>query len=315
MKMKKTRLMNRLEEKAHYYNIKTGGPQEAITKELLHYDILQTLSSMGVFQDGVTFQGGTALRLCYGGRRYSEDLDFATGHDFNFDRLNDLSTRLTDYLSTSYGLECTVTPPKHDIDQEKGGVQVAAWKLSVSMDPARKDIPKQRIWIEFANVRALTKELRPFISNFEQEAGQHMLIAVETPQEIFADKILAAANRPRVKARDIFDLKFLSDRNITLDPAHVIEKLKDYKVTDHDAFLDRLDKYRLDLTGEAFRASWLDEMTRFTNPDLRQVLLSNEFYDSMAAQLDRVLGQASDDIKAALGMEPDEPKLTNKFRL
>jgi len=285
--MKKTRLMNRLEEKAHYYNIKTGGPQEAITKELLHYDILQTLSSMGVFQDGVTFQGGTALRLCYGGRRYSEDLDFATGHDFNFDRLNDLSTRLTDYLSTSYGLECTVTPPKHDIDQEKGGVQVAAWKLSVSMDPARKDIPKQRIWIEFANVRALTKELRPFISNFEQEAGQHMLIAVETPQEIFADKILAAANRPRVKARDIFDLKFLSDRNITLDP----------------------------LTGEAFRASWLDEMTRFTNPDLRQVLLSNEFYDSMAAQLDRVLGQASDDIKAALGMEPDEPKLTNKFRL
>ncbi|CDG92427.1 hypothetical protein XBP1_330002 [Xenorhabdus bovienii str. puntauvense] len=28
------------------------------------------------------FQGGTSLSLCYGGNRFSEDLDFAGGKDF-----------------------------------------------------------------------------------------------------------------------------------------------------------------------------------------------------------------------------------------
>jgi predicted nucleotidyltransferase component of viral defense system len=52
----------------------------AIVKELLHYDILLSLSQSDVAKH-VTFQGGTALRLCYGGQRYSEDLDFVCGAD------------------------------------------------------------------------------------------------------------------------------------------------------------------------------------------------------------------------------------------
>ena len=57
----------------------TAGGRErmrpVIEKELLHYDILFALE-MEDLLDTLTFQGGTALRLCYGSQRFSEDLDF-----------------------------------------------------------------------------------------------------------------------------------------------------------------------------------------------------------------------------------------------
>jgi predicted nucleotidyltransferase component of viral defense system len=41
-----------------------------IEKELLHYDILFALEKGGLL-DQLVFQGGTSLRLCYGGNRFS----------------------------------------------------------------------------------------------------------------------------------------------------------------------------------------------------------------------------------------------------
>jgi len=57
-------------------------PAAAIIKEILHYEILFALNESGAATK-LTFQGGTALRLCYQGSRYSEDLDFAGGADFD----------------------------------------------------------------------------------------------------------------------------------------------------------------------------------------------------------------------------------------
>jgi len=57
-----------------------------IEKELLHYEILDDMDRHG-FLGRLVFQGGTCLRLCYGSERYSEDLDFAGGPDFQADDL------------------------------------------------------------------------------------------------------------------------------------------------------------------------------------------------------------------------------------
>jgi len=57
-----------------------------IEKELQHYDFLFCLDQAGLLDTRV-FQGGTSLRLCYGGSRFSEDLDFADGKEFTSARL------------------------------------------------------------------------------------------------------------------------------------------------------------------------------------------------------------------------------------
>ena len=55
-----------------------GEMEQNLIKEAIHLHLLSALSDAGVLRH-VVFQGGTALRLCYGGERYSEDLDFVCG--------------------------------------------------------------------------------------------------------------------------------------------------------------------------------------------------------------------------------------------
>src|SRR6266545_3367785 len=52
--------------------------EQNLIKEAIHLHVLSALSDAGVLRH-VVFQGGTAIRLCYGGERYSEDLDFVCG--------------------------------------------------------------------------------------------------------------------------------------------------------------------------------------------------------------------------------------------
>ncbi|HEY1245737.1 MAG TPA: nucleotidyl transferase AbiEii/AbiGii toxin family protein [Hyphomicrobiaceae bacterium] len=55
-----------------------AGMAQNLMKEAIHLHLLSALSGAGVLRH-VVFQGGTALRLCYGGERYSQDLDFVCG--------------------------------------------------------------------------------------------------------------------------------------------------------------------------------------------------------------------------------------------
>jgi Nucleotidyl transferase AbiEii toxin, Type IV TA system len=49
-----------------------------LVKEAIHLHLLSAMSDAGILRHAA-FQGGTALRLCYGGDRYSEDLVFVCG--------------------------------------------------------------------------------------------------------------------------------------------------------------------------------------------------------------------------------------------
>ena len=55
-----------------------GEMEQNLIKETIQLHLLSALSDAGVLRH-VVFQGGTALHLCYGGERYSEDLDFVCG--------------------------------------------------------------------------------------------------------------------------------------------------------------------------------------------------------------------------------------------
>src|SRR3954452_15429959 len=52
--------------------------EQNLVKEAIHLHLLSAMSEAGILRQAV-FQGGTALRLCYGGERYSEDLHFVCG--------------------------------------------------------------------------------------------------------------------------------------------------------------------------------------------------------------------------------------------
>lgn len=242
--------------------------RSVIEKELLHYDILFALEKGGLL-DKLTFQGGTSLRLCYGGNRFSEDLDFAGGKDFSSAMLADMKHCIEKYIGERYGLEVTVKEPK-DLKQDPvySELSIDKWQIAVVTSPERKDLPKQKIKVEVANIPAYTREPQPLLINYDflPDGYSDTLILTESLDEVMADKIISLPATTRyVRHRDIWDLAWLQQQGATLNMDLVKNKVSDYKLEHFNKMLENfLDRLPGIVSSEAFIA----EMKRFLPTDV-----------------------------------------------
>lgn len=244
-----------------------SGLRAVVEKELLHYDILFALDQAGLLKR-LTFQGGTSLRLCYGAPRFSEDLDFAGGPDFTNAELKQVAEVLVGYLGSRYGLEVTVKESEELRNQpENHGIVVDKWQVSVTTSPERRDLPRQRVKLEVANVTAYTREFRTLTRNYDflPDGYQDVLVPVETLDEIMADKLVAfPASTQRIRHRDIWDLRWLSQQGAMPKIDLVQAKIADYGIDEFKAKLETAHHNVASITASAqFRA----EMERFIARD------------------------------------------------
>jgi predicted nucleotidyltransferase component of viral defense system len=246
-----------------------AGMDQNLMKEAIHLHLLSALSEAGVLQH-VIFQGGTALRLCYGGERYSEDLDFVCGKagaylkDVEFDALVDKALETTKRtLQRDFDIDAAQIALKRPAQPElvKGSdVNVAAWQIVVPVNPTPKT-PKSRIKIEFANVpsydsKPLTVSATPGLVQI-----QDVILNAETPNEILSDKAVALTARAALKFRDVWDVWFLINKlSATPDREMVLKKFADYGTLDiAEKATVRLEELAKDVTATVFYA----EMKRF----------------------------------------------------
>lgn len=174
-------------------NPELQGMGPVVEKELLHYDILFALEREG-FLKSLVFHGGTCLRLCYNAPRFSEDLDFAGGNDFDSADMKNLASALTDHLNGKYGLEVTVKSPKdRKKAQDSARIVVDKWMVSIVTRPKRPDIPRQRIKLEIANVPTCTNRPCTLMRNYEFLPNEYCEfdLHAESMDEILADKLVA----------------------------------------------------------------------------------------------------------------------------
>ena len=234
-----------------------------VEKELLHYDLLYVLEKEGMLES-LVFQGGTALRLCYGGSRFSEDLDFAGGTDFTSLTMVDMKTCIEDYLGSRYGLEVFVKEPSSlKNEAQYAELRIEKWQIRIVTSPERRDIPKQKIKLEIANIPAHTTAIRPLIRNYDflPDGYEDLLLVVETENEIMADKLISLpATLSHVRNRDIWDLAWLSQRGASVDSDLVKKKMADYQLTEYP---DRLDRMLLRLPDIIQGKAFHQEMERF----------------------------------------------------
>jgi predicted nucleotidyltransferase component of viral defense system len=265
-----------------------------VEKELLHYDLLFALDQAGLL-DLLTFQGGTSLRLCYGARRFSEDLDFAGGRDFNTTRLHNMKSCIQRYVGERYGLEVTVKEPKElALRPEHRNVQVHKWQIRICTAPARPDLPAQMIKIEVANIPAYTRvpQLLRQNYNFLPDGYGDLVIMVESLDEIMADKLVALVDcTAYIRHRDIWDLHWLQQQGAKFDGDLVRNKIRDYGSADYGAkvkaFIGRLPAI---IRGKDFK----DQMSRFIPLDVQQATLSKEkFLTLLENETVALLGSAA----------------------
>lgn len=244
-----------------------AGLRPVIEKELLHYDILFAMDDAGLLK-GLTFQGGTSLRLCYGSSRFSEDLDFAGGVNFTNAELVQISEVLKDYLGKRYGLEVNVKPPKEVRElPENQGITIDKWQVVVTTNPGQNHMPRQRIKIEVANIPAYTRTVQSLERNYDflPDGYQDVLIPVEELHEIMADKLVAfPASTKRVRHRDLWDLRFLSQKGAKPDIDLVRKKVVDYGIEDWEP---KLAAAVSNIVTVANSAEFRSEMERFIARD------------------------------------------------
>jgi predicted nucleotidyltransferase component of viral defense system len=247
----------------------SGEMEQNLLKEAIHLHLLSALSDAGILRY-VVFQGGTALRLCYGGERYSEDLDFVCGKSGSYlDKIEfeKLIQRALETAKHSLQRDFGISPDQIALKQPsrpsaiKGiPVAVAAWQIAVPIDATPRS-PKSRIKIEFANVPSYDNKPRVVRVTPGIVQIQDVILAVESPNEILADKAVALVAREVLKYRDVWDVWYLVNR---LD-AHVDRNLVQHKFADYGTIdiETRARRRREELMKESTAKAFLGEMKRF----------------------------------------------------
>jgi hypothetical protein len=256
-------------------------PLDQVIREELQRLILRYLSERGFFVHGV-FQGGTAIRLVYGGTRFSEDLDFVLRPGRTIAGLN-----LTGLLEGLPSLMRREVPfaDRPSLREQKAEAMFARHRCRLELEAP---IGGLVINLEFSGVPS--RSPRPHVIRSDTV---DVAIIVEDESEILVDKLVALALRPYVKGRDIWDTWFLTrERHVAVPEAGaVIAKAADYGTTLVELTSRvRHSKTRIETTG----LSALDaEMKRFLPARLYDAM-APAFADvnaSVAATMDTLLNQ------------------------
>jgi predicted nucleotidyltransferase component of viral defense system len=219
------------------------------------------------------------LRLCYGGNRFSEDLDFAGGVDFSAAKLSKMKDCIERYIGARYGLEVTVKEPALlKEDPKYTELKINKWQIAIVTAPKRKDVPKQKVKIEVANIPAYTKEPLPLTKNYDflPDGYDDMLVLTETLDEILADKLVSlSATQRYIRYRDLWDLPWLMQQGAKLNAELIKQKVNDYKIPEFDNLLNARIQSLPDIINDG---KFSQEMRRFLPTDVfNRTLATDKF--------------------------------------
>jgi predicted nucleotidyltransferase component of viral defense system len=254
------------------FMVKRGIPSEMeqnLIKEAIHLHLLSALSQTGVLRH-VVFQGGSALRLCYGGERYSEDLDFVCGkagsyiNKVEFEKLVESALETTKRtLHREFDInpdEILLKQPPLPMAIKSDSAKVSAWQISVPIAPIQH-LPKSRINIEFANVPSYDSAPNMAMAVPGLVQIEDIVLTVESADEILADKAVALTARPALKYRDVWDVWYLTSKlSAQIKRDVVVNKFADYGTSNVDG---KAKKRQEELAKTSTEKAFLDEMTRF----------------------------------------------------
>lgn len=208
-------LRSQLEDLAETFtNGNTGHMEKLYLQDIALYSIYREVV------DELVFKGGTALLKLYNLDRFSEDLDFVTTGEIDFDKILKSSERSLDSFGAN--VEGVESEESEDTFKARLGVRGPLYtgdELSLSF--IRIEI-NRKAGAENPIIKRYTPNF-PDIPAFE--------ILTLTEEEILAEKIrgLTTRNRPR----DLYDAYHLLDKGVKID-RNLVEKKLDYYDLDFD---------------------------------------------------------------------------------
>ena len=252
--------------------------RRVIENELIHYDLLFLFQNKRVLPPDHTFIGGSCLRYCHGSTRYSEDLDFHVGANFDNKKFDKLLIEAERYIRKRYGLEVETRSPKQfDGDSNFSGHLALTWKIIVYTHGGRGRTDSQRIHIDVAKFPTYDVEYRLVQAHYGvlPDGYNTMLYKSSSETEILADKLVAVPHRKRIKARDLWDIVWLLQRRTPVNTELIRLKIADHHIPDFKRLLER----RIETLSDYFdNGEYEKEMSRFLNEhDYKKTVKRQEF--------------------------------------
>lgn len=179
-------------------------------------EYLQVLILKALYQSrygrGLSFVGGTCLRICYNFKRFSEDLDFTLDREisnYSFEELNEIIGRFL--RDTDFEVHLSV---KSEKVVQKSFIRISKvlhsfglslrqeQKIHVKLEVDTNPIPVSNGCVETY-----------FVTKFDEIFP----ILKHRDATLFAGKILAVLNRVYTKGRDFYDLIWYLKRKTEID--------------------------------------------------------------------------------------------------
>ncbi|MBN1169794.1 nucleotidyl transferase AbiEii/AbiGii toxin family protein [Candidatus Micrarchaeota archaeon] len=189
-----------------------------------HY--VQTLTLLSLAEQQLVFKGGTYLWFAHNLKRFSEDLDFTETGSLR----EDLQEKVSEDL-TFFGLENSVKTINEDD-------LTLSFRISAKGPLNTSDTDLCYIYVEISRREKVIEKTLPIKIDFPAYHLPTKIIAGMSLSEVAAEKARAIITRNR--ARDVFDLHFLSNK-IKFNKNLVNEKLSFYDLEfSNDLFFEKL---------------------------------------------------------------------------
>lgn len=166
-----------------------------ILTEYYQHELLGSIYSQSS-SENYSFIGGTAVRICYGGSRFSEDLDFDTSNLEDFDHL--LIDTIADMQAKGFIIESRI-------------VHKGAYHCYIKFPDVLKnfDISGYEEEKLLLKVDATSTDKLYTSNNVVNKYGIFQTIKVAPASTILSKKLITITERKRPKGRDLYDVTYL----------------------------------------------------------------------------------------------------------
>jgi predicted nucleotidyltransferase component of viral defense system len=190
-----------LNEIKKYYPINLIGFDRGILREYLQCKILDIIFKQKI-SSKLVFLGGTAIKICYGSSRFSEDLDFD-----NFGLTSD------EFIALSTIIKAELELDGYEI--EIRNVFKGAFHCYIKIP---KILQNNNLAVDIDEKIMIQIDTVPH--NFEYTPKNYLLqkfdvfrnIKITPPDVLLSMKVAAIFGRKRMKGRDFYDLVYLLDQ-------------------------------------------------------------------------------------------------------
>lgn len=270
--------ISRLFEK---YKIKTLNDCINATKEVLQQVILIGLAKSDFF-DNAYFYGGTCLRILYGLKRFSEDLDFTISKEIKKEEFEVYLIFAIREIE-SYGINVSYSLKNKIVSTSviSSFISINAREFFHNFFPIfEKQVDKDRlikIKVEIEdNFINNGNKIYKKLNNYEPES-----IATYDLSTLFAAKLLALLFRNwgnRVKGRDYYDYIFFINNNVTLNVDYFNDSLSKNNYPYQNLKINEIKELLIKKFENTDYKKVLEDVSDFTNSSDEFIQLLNKDY-------------------------------------